>query len=173
MTPLPWKFQGQIQDSAWWKFHMSHEFPWTPLPWKFYFFFHWPLEFPHFLSSISLLEIPCPPVWFFSIWNRNSKFFRLHIILSMSSWILLLALAIWMLVFCLSLHKFSYHVYITYWDSMFLLLLLKQEELCWVEKWNEILWNEQLNHIPCSFTCKLPFWNSSCQRNRGNRMEFC
>ena len=47
-------------------------------PWKFYFFFNWPLEFPHALFSIHL-EIPCPqppsPCFFSGIaaqsWSRS------------------------------------------------------------------------------------------------------
>ena len=48
-----WKFQGKKPRPI--------EITWFVLvhPWKFHFFFNWPLEFPHVLSSIPL-EIPCP-----------------------------------------------------------------------------------------------------------------
>ena len=39
-------------------------------PWKFHFFFNWPREFPHALSSMPQ-EIPCPqyPLFVFFFWN--------------------------------------------------------------------------------------------------------
>ena len=50
----PWKFQSQkprpMEIPL--EFFLEH-------PWKFCYFFHWPLEFPHFLSSVPL-GIPCP-----------------------------------------------------------------------------------------------------------------
>ena len=65
----PWKFHAQKPRLM----EIPHEYL-LEHPWKFHFFFNWPLEFPHFLSSIPL-EIPClqppthplpPSVCFFS-----------------------------------------------------------------------------------------------------------
>ena len=53
-TPL--KFQGQKLKP---KTHRNSTWVFLEHPWKFQFFFNWPLEFPHVLSSTPL-EIPCP-----------------------------------------------------------------------------------------------------------------
>ena len=72
----PWKFQGQKARP------MEIPVPWVFLehPWKFCFFFNWPQEFPHILSSKPLQNVLNPPVCFF-FWNSPmsmSILFLLH-----------------------------------------------------------------------------------------------
>ena len=69
LRPPVWIFSG-ISPSKKTKTHGNSTWIFLEHPWKFYFFFNWPLEFPHSLFSSILME-----VWIF--FRGNSPVFAL------------------------------------------------------------------------------------------------